>query len=200
MPNVLSMENMDNAVIMALLQRADEFEKGGRSELAGTAVNLFFEPSTRTKMSFEMAEHKLGMTVLPFETAFSSILKGETLYDTVKTLEAIGVDAVVIRHEEEAYYEQLIGCDVAVINGGDGSGQHPTQSLLDLLTIHQEFGRIEGIHVTIVGDIAHSRVAKSNASALEKLGANVSFICPEEWSENTKRPKNSMTLSATQTS
>lgn len=182
MPNVLSMDNMDNAVIMALLKRADEFEKGARSVQAGTAVNLFFEPSTRTKMSFEMAEHKLGITVLPFETAASSILKGETLYDTVKTLEAIGVDAVVIRHEEEAYYEELVGCNVAVINGGDGSGQHPTQSLLDLLTIHQEFGRIEGIHVTIVGDIAHSRVAKSNASALEKLGAKVSFICPEEWS------------------
>lgn len=182
MPNVLSMETMKNEVIMGLLERAEELERGAESELPGTAVNLFFEPSTRTKMSFEMAEHKLGMTVLPFETAFSSILKGETLHDTLKTLEAIGVDAVVIRHEEEAYYEQLTGCKLAIINGGDGSGQHPTQSLLDLMTIHQEFGRIKGVHVTIVGDIAHSRVAKSNASALEKLGAKVSFICPKEWS------------------
>ncbi len=182
MPNVLSMENMENDLIMSLLERAEELEKGTSSTLPGTAVNLFFEPSTRTKMSFEMAEHKLGMTVLPFETAFSSILKGETLHDTLKTLEAIGVDAVVIRHEEEAYYEQLTGCKLAIINGGDGSGQHPTQSLLDLMTIHQEFGRIAGVHVTIVGDIAHSRVAKSNASALEKLGAKVSFICPKEWS------------------
>ncbi len=182
MPNVLSMDTMKNEVIMGLLKRAEELEKGAPSKLPGTAVNLFFEPSTRTKMSFEMAEQKLGMTVLPFETAFSSILKGETLHDTLKTLEAIGVDAVVIRHEEEAYYEQLTGCKLAIINGGDGSGQHPTQSLLDLMTIHQEFGRIEGVHVTIVGDIAHSRVAKSNASALEKLGAKVSFICPKEWS------------------
>lgn len=181
MPNVLSMDNLKNQTIMKLLGRAGEFERGAQVPLSRTVVNLFFEPSTRTKMSFEMAEHKLGMAVLPFETAFSSILKGETLYDTVKTLEAIGVDAVVVRHEEESFYEQLEGCGVAIINGGDGLGQHPTQSLLDLYTIHQEFGRIEGVHVTIVGDIAHSRVAKSNAAALEKLGAKVSFVCPREW-------------------
>ena len=181
MANVLTMNKLDNQTIMHLVQRASEFQRGEKIPLNGTVVNLFFEPSTRTKMSFEMAEHKLGLTVLPFETAFSSVLKGETLYDTVKTMESIGVDAVIIRHEEEEYYGQLTGCKVAVINGGDGSGQHPTQSLLDLYTIHQEFGRIDGLHVTIVGDIAHSRVAKSNADALEKLGANVSFVCPEEW-------------------
>lgn len=167
---------------MSLLERAGEFQRGEKAPIDGTVVNLFFEPSTRTKMSFEMAEHKMGLAVLPFETAFSSILKGETLYDTVKTMEAIGVNAVIIRHEEEEYYQQLEGCNVAVINGGDGSGQHPTQSLLDLMTIYQEFGRIEGIHVTIVGDIAHSRVAKSNAAALQQLGAEVTFICPVEWS------------------
>lgn len=167
---------------MSLLERAEQFRQGEKAPIDGTVVNLFFEPSTRTKMSFEMAEHKMGLAVLPFETAFSSILKGETLYDTVKTMESIGVDAVIIRHEEEEYYQQLEGCQVAVINGGDGSGQHPTQSLLDLLTIFQEFGRIEGVHVTIVGDIAHSRVAKSNAAALQQLGAEVNFICPAEWS------------------
>lgn len=182
MPNLLSMDNLKNETIMNLIQRALEFQSGKREPIEGTVVNLFFEPSTRTKMSFEMAEHHMGLAVLPFETAFSSILKGETLYDTVKTMEAIGVGAVIIRHEEEAYYEQLRGCNVAVINGGDGSGQHPTQSLLDLMTVYQEFGRIEGIHVTIVGDIAHSRVAKSNAAALQQLGAKVSFVCPEEWS------------------
>ena len=176
------MDNLKNETIMNLIQRALEFQSGKREPIEGTVVNLFFEPSTRTKMSFEMAEHHMGLAVLPFETAFSSILKGETLYDTVKTMEAIGVGAVIIRHEEEAYYEQLRGCNVAVINGGDGSGQHPTQSLLDLMTVYQEFGRIEGIHVTIVGDIAHSRVAKSNAAALQQLGAKVSFVCPEEWS------------------
>ncbi|CEG22412.1 Aspartate carbamoyltransferase [Planococcus massiliensis] len=181
MPDVLTMNTLDNETIMHLLKRAGEFKSGKSQPLSGTVVNLFFEPSTRTKMSFEMAEHKMGLTVLPFETAFSSVLKGETLYDTVKTFEAIGVDGVIIRHEEEAYYEQLAGCRIPVINGGDGSGQHPTQSLLDLFTIYQEFGKIAGIHVTIVGDIAHSRVAKSNAAALEKLGANVSFVCPDEW-------------------
>ncbi len=182
LPNLLSMNNLENKTIMSLLERAGEFQRGEKAPIDGTVVNLFFEPSTRTKMSFEMAEHKMGLAVMPFETAFSSILKGETLYDTVKTMEAIGVNAVIIRHEEEEYYQQLEGCNVAVINGGDGSGQHPTQSLLDLMTIYQEFGRIEGIHVTIVGDIAHSRVAKSNAAALQQLGAEVTFICPAEWS------------------
>lgn len=182
MPNLLSMNGLPNEQIMHLLKRAAQFEKGEQASIEGAVVNLFFEPSTRTKMSFEMAEHRLGLSVLPFETAFSSILKGETLYDTVKTMEAIGVRAVIIRHEEEEYYQQLAGCKVAIINGGDGSGQHPTQSLLDIYTIHQEFGRIDGLHVTIVGDIAHSRVAKSNAAALEQLGAKVSFVCPAEWS------------------
>ncbi|RNF40775.1 aspartate carbamoyltransferase catalytic subunit [Planococcus salinus] len=182
MPNMLSMNEMENDTIMKLLKRAQKFQSGESLPLKGTVVNLFYEPSTRTKMSFEMAEHRMGLTVLPFETAFSSALKGETLYDTVKTMESIGVDAVVIRHGEEEYYRQLTGCKTAVINGGDGSGQHPTQSLLDLFTIYQEFGKIEGLHVTIVGDIAHSRVAKSNASALKQLGAHVTLICPSEWS------------------
>ncbi|MDN7244254.1 aspartate carbamoyltransferase catalytic subunit [Planococcus shenhongbingii] len=190
MPNVLTMNNLKNSTIMKLLKRAGEFERGEQHPMTGTIVNLFYEPSTRTKMSFEMAEHKMGLTVLPFETAFSSVQKGETLYDTVKTFESIGVNGIVIRHEEEAYYEELKGCNVAIINGGDGSGQHPTQSLLDLYTIHQEFGRFEGIHVTIVGDIAHSRVAKSNAAALEQLGAKVSFVCPKEWSGNYKTSQN----------
>ncbi len=182
MPNLLTMNNLTNETIMQLLQRAAEFEQGDLLKLGGTVANLFFEPSTRTKMSFEMAEHKLGIASLPFETGFSSVLKGETLYDTVKTLEAIGVDAVVIRHSEEEYYRQLEGVGIPVINGGDGSGQHPTQSLLDLYTIWQEFGRFEDVHVTIAGDIAHSRVAKSNAAALTQLGAKVSFVCPPEWS------------------
>lgn len=182
MANLLSMNELTETEIIGLLDRADKCRTGQAETVGGTVANLFFEPSTRTKLSFEMAEHRLGITSLPFETSSSSVLKGETLYDTVKTLEAIGVDAVVIRHEEEAYYEGLKGLKTAVINAGDGSGQHPTQSLLDLYTIRQEFGSFEGLHITIVGDIAHSRVARSNAAALKKLGADVSFICPEEWS------------------
>src|SRR5690606_3539065 len=128
-------------------------------ELPGkyTVSNLFFEPSTRTKTSFEMAERKVGIEVLPFETSFSSTLKGETLYDTIKTLEAIGLDALVIRHPEDGFYKELIGkTSIAIINAGDGSGQHPTQSLLDLFTIQEEFGTFEGLNVLIAGDIAHS--------------------------------------------
>lgn len=170
--------------ITSLLDRAENFSKYGSRELPGKYIvsNLFFEPSTRTKMSFEVAERKLGLDVIPFESGFSSTLKGETLYDTVKTFEAIGVDALVIRHSDEGYYEDLIGkTSVAIINGGDGSGQHPTQSLLDLFTIREEFGTFEGLNIVIAGDIAHSRVAKSNADTLTRLGANVTFLCPEEW-------------------
>ena len=129
-----------------------------------------------------MAERKLGIDVVPFESGFSSTVKGETLYDTVKTLEAIGVDALVIRHPDVGYYEELLGkTNISIINGGDGSGQHPTQSLLDLFTIREEFGSFEGLNIVIAGDIAHSRVARSNADALTRLGANVTFLCPAEW-------------------
>ena len=131
-----------------------------------------------------MAERKLGFEVIPFEVSASSVQKGETLYDTVKTLEAIGVQAVVIRHPEDVYYKQLIdGIHIPIINGGDGCGDHPSQSLLDLFTIYQEFGRFRGLKVAIVGDIAHSRVAHSNAEVLTRLGAEVVFSGPPEWME-----------------
>ncbi|MFJ7933074.1 aspartate carbamoyltransferase catalytic subunit [Sporosarcina sp. NPDC096371] len=184
MDHLVSMKQLTEEEIMALLERAETLKKLGIREFPGkyTVSNLFFEPSTRTKMSFEMAERKLGLEVLPFESSFSSALKGETLYDTVKTLEAIGVDALVVRHPEDGYYEELVGrTSVSIINGGDGSGQHPTQSLLDLFTIKEEFGSFEGLNVLIAGDIAHSRVARSNADALTKLGANVTYLCPTEW-------------------
>lgn len=144
--------------------------------------NLFFEPSTRTKMSFEMAERKLNLEVLPFDAGFSSTLKGETLYDTVKVLESIGLDVLVIRHEQNNYFEELVGkVKPVIINGGDGTGNHPTQSLLDIYTIWQEFGTLQNKVITIVGDISHSRVARSNADALTRLGAQVRFVCPPEW-------------------
>lgn len=184
MDHLVSMKQLSIEEIMALLERAETFKKFGVREFPGkyTVSNLFFEPSTRTKMSFEMAERKLGLDVLPFESSFSSTLKGETLYDTVKTLEAIGVDALVIRHPEDGFYEELVSrTSISIINGGDGSGQHPTQSLLDLFTIKEEFGSFKGLNILIVGDIVHSRVARSNADALEKLGANVTFLCPVEW-------------------
>lgn len=184
MEHFVSTTELSIEEITSLLDRAENFSKYGARELPGKYIvsNLFFEPSTRTKMSFEVAERKLGLDVIPFESGFSSTLKGETLYDTVKTFEAIGVDALVIRHSDEGYYNALIGkTNVAIINGGDGSGQHPTQSLLDLFTIREEFGTFEGLNIVIAGDIAHSRVAKSNADTLTRLGANVTFLCPEEW-------------------
>lgn len=184
MKNLLSMDEVSTTEIMQILERAAQFEAGEPSQLEKDyyVSNLFFEPSTRTKTSFESAERRIGATVIPFDAGFSSVLKGETLYDTVKTIQQSGIDAVVIRHKEDAYYEQLLeGLDIAIINAGDGAGQHPSQSLLDLYTIFKEFGRFEGINVTIAGDVAHSRVAKSDAVALTKLGANVNFVCPPEW-------------------
>lgn len=184
MANLLSMNELSVEDIMTLLERAEVFKKLGIRELPGNYMvsNLFFEPSTRTKTSFEVAERRLGLTVIPFEAGFSSALKGETLYDTVRTLEEIGLDAVVIRHEEDKYYEALLNkTNIAIVNAGDGSGQHPTQSLLDLFTIKEEFGCFDGLNVTIAGDVSHSRVAKSNADALTRLGANVTFLCPKEW-------------------
>ena len=184
MRNLLSMEHLSNEEVLKIIERAAQFEDGEMSNLTKSyhVANLFFEPSTRTKTSFEMAERKVGCMVIPFDAGFSSALKGETMYDTVKTLEMIGMDAVVIRAKEDEYYNELLeGIDVAVINAGDGAGQHPSQSLLDLYTIHKEFGSFEGLNVTIVGDISHSRVAKSNATALKRLGVNVRFLCPPEW-------------------
>ncbi|AXH98642.1 aspartate carbamoyltransferase catalytic subunit [Sporosarcina sp. PTS2304] len=184
MDHLVSMKDLTVEEIMLILERAANFKRLGFRELPGTytVCNLFFEPSTRTKTSFEMAERKVGAEVIPFETSFSSTLKGETLYDTIKTLESIGLDALVIRHPSDGFYKELIDrTSVAIINAGDGSGQHPTQSLLDIFTIQEEFGSFEGLKVLIAGDISHSRVARSNAEALRKLGAQVTFLCPPEW-------------------
>jgi aspartate carbamoyltransferase catalytic subunit len=143
--------------------------------------NLFFEDSTRTKTSFEVAERKLGLNVIPFDVNQSSVNKGETLYDTIKTMKAIGINLVVIRHKKDRYFDELQLVDIPVINAGDGTGNHPSQSMLDLMTIKQEFGKFEGLHIAIVGDLKHSRVAHSNAEALQKMGAKVSFSGPKEW-------------------
>lgn len=138
------------------------------------AANLFFEPSTRTKSSFMMAEKKLGMETLDFSAESSSMLKGETLYDTAKTFEAIGANMLVIRHEADDWPLELQEkLSIPVINAGAGKKEHPTQSLLDADTIHQEFGGFDGLKIVIAGDIVHSRVAHSNAKLLTKLGAKV---------------------------
>ena len=172
--------------IMNLIQTADGYSKGQEvPQLTGKVIaNLFFEPSTRTQYSFAMAEHKVGLHALDFTAETSSIQKGETLYDTVKTFEAIGVDAVVIRHPQNNYFDELIdNLNIPIFNGGDGSGNHPTQSLLDLLTIYQEFGKFEGLKIAIVGDIAHSRVAHTNIEVMNRLGMEVHVVTPEQFQE-----------------
>lgn len=143
--------------------------------------NLFFESSTRTVVSFDMAERRLGLQVVPFNIQTSSLNKGETLLDTVKTLKALGLDLLVIRHPDDRYYNQLKDLDISIINAGDGTGHHPSQGLLDLMTIKQEFGSFQGLTVGIIGDVKHSRVANSDADALRRLGAKVHFSGPEDW-------------------
>ena len=169
--------------INSLLIAADEFSKG--KVLKPTkeiyVSNLFFEDSTRTKTSFDIAERKLGLQVVPFDVTSSSVNKGESLYDTVKTLQSLGVNLLVIRHKQDQFYKELKEIDLPIINGGDGTGNHPSQTLLDLMTIHQEFGKFKGLKIGIVGDVKHSRVANSNAVALRKMGAKVYFSGPEKW-------------------
>lgn len=186
--NLLTMSELSKQEISEILKDAEDFANGKeRKTTEQTFVaNLFFENSTRTKFSFEVAEKKLGLDVLNFEADSSSVQKGETLYDTIRTLESIGTKAVVIRHQQDRYFDELKDkVNIPILNAGDGCGNHPTQCLLDLLTIKQEFGSFEGLKIAIVGDISHSRVARSNAEALTKLGATIYFASPEEWKDET---------------
>ena len=144
-----------------------------------TVVNLFFEDSTRTRTSFELAAKRLSADVINFSAKGSSVSKGETLKDTALTLEAMGSDAVVIRHSWSGAPVNLARwVRGSVINAGDGTHEHPTQALLDAYTMRQRHGRIEGLRVTIVGDILHSRVARSNVLLLSTLGADVTLVAP----------------------
>lgn len=186
MRHLHSITDLSNEAIMTTIQRAIEIKNGNVANFSEIyAANLFFENSTRTKCSFEVAERKLGMQVIPFETGTSSVTKGESLYDTCKTMESIGCNVLVIRHPENDYYKQLDGLNIPIVNGGDGSGQHPTQCLLDLMTIYEEFGKFDGLKVVICGDILNSRVARSNFDALTRLGAEVKFVAPDAWIDNS---------------
>lgn len=185
--HLVTMETLSNEEVMGLIERGIAFKKGQvqlQLDRQYFVSNLFFEDSTRTHKSFEMAEMKLGLHMLDFDAKTSSVNKGETLYDTVLTMSALGVDICVIRHSEVDYYKELIESrtiQTAIVNGGDGSGQHPSQSLLDLMTIYEEFGRFEDLKIVIAGDLTHSRVAKSNMQILKRLGAQLYFAGPEAW-------------------
>jgi aspartate carbamoyltransferase catalytic subunit len=144
-----------------------------------TAINLFFEPSTRTRTSFELAAKRLSTDVINFSVPTSSVVKGESLIDTALTVQALGADFIIIRHSSSGVPHLLAkNLKASVINAGDGTNEHPTQALLDAFTIREKKGKIEGLKIAIIGDIAHSRVAKSNIFCLTKLNAKIRLIGP----------------------
>ncbi|MBI1262315.1 MAG: aspartate carbamoyltransferase catalytic subunit [Rhizobiales bacterium] len=184
--HLLGIEGLSQSDIVALLDLADSYVTQNRqvdkksAVLRGrTQINLFFEASTRTQSSFELAGKRLGADVMNMSVSSSSVKKGETLIDTAVTLNAMHPDLIIIRHQDSGAVEllaQKVGC--SVINAGDGSHEHPTQALLDALTIRRRKGRIEGLLVAICGDVLHSRVARSNILLLNALGARVRVIAP----------------------
>ncbi|MBP1156248.1 MULTISPECIES: aspartate carbamoyltransferase catalytic subunit [unclassified Paenibacillus] len=181
--HLLGTKGLSAAELTSILDRAAYWEQHPvkvSNHLQGRFVaNMFFENSTRTRFSFEVAEKRLGAEVLNFTAAVSSVQKGESIYDTVRTLESMGIDAGVIRMKPNGLLAELVQkIKVPLINAGDGNNEHPTQALLDLYTMRKHFGHISGLHVAIIGDIQHSRVARSNLWALQTLGAKVSFCAP----------------------
>lgn len=184
--HLLGIEGLSHLDIEGLLDRADAYvalsrqvEKKTATLRGRTQINLFFEPSTRTQASFELAGKRLGADVMNMSVASSSVKKGETLIDTAATLNAMRPDIIVVRHHAAGAVNLLarkVGC--SVVNAGDGAHEHPTQALLDALTIRRNKGRIMGLTVAICGDILHSRVARSNIILLNALGAKVRLIAP----------------------
>jgi aspartate carbamoyltransferase catalytic subunit len=176
MRHFISVNQLNVEELFALFDTAERYRFGKIAKPPNQlfAANLFFEPSTRTKMSFIVAQKKLGLEVLDHHNESSSTKKGESLYDTAKTYEAIGADMLVIRDKSDKWVEEIgDNISIPIINAGAGQKEHPTQCMLDLLTIYQEFGNFNGLKVVIAGDIKHSRVAHSNALALKRLGAEV---------------------------
>ena len=198
--DLLGVAELSTAEIIHILDTAESFvEVAARPikkvpTLRGkTVINLFFEPSTRTSSSFEIAEKRLSADNINFSTTGSSLSKGETLLDTARNLEAMAPDLVVIRHAHPRVPHALAERIAAgVINAGDGAHEHPTQALLDAFTIRRHKGRVEGLKVAIVGDVAHSRVVRSNVLCLSKLGANVTVAGPR-----TMMPEEPEALGAT---
>jgi aspartate carbamoyltransferase catalytic subunit len=182
--HLLGLEDLSRTELEAILDTAEDFvevsqrRRKKRSDLKGkVVVNLFFEPSTRTRTSFGLAAKRLSADTIDFTSSGSSLIKGETFIDTAKNIEAMGIDVMVVRHSSPGaphLLAQHLGC--SVVNAGDGAHEHPTQGLLDILTIRRARGRLEGLTVGLVGDIAHSRVARSNIHGLLKLGARV-IVC-----------------------
>lgn len=184
--SLLSILDLDAREIEAILHTAESFEAIGEREIkkvptlrGRTVVNLFYENSTRTRVSFEIAAKRLSADVVNVSAAASSVAKGESLRDTARTLRALGADAIVLRHPASGAPALLARLtDAHVINAGDGSHEHPTQALLDMYTVKNRVGPIEGLRIGIVGDIAHSRVARSGALGFRRMGADVVLVAP----------------------
>ncbi len=184
--DLLDLYDLSRDEILHILNTAEEFKKVSQRNVkkvpalrGRTVVNLFVEPSTRTRVSFELAEQRLSADIINMNADVSSFRKGETLLDTLKNIQALQADIVVMRHQATGAPNFLAReLDMGVVNAGDGAHSHPTQALLDIFTMREKKGRIEGLNVVIVGDILHSRVARSNVWGLIKLGANVTFAGP----------------------
>jgi aspartate carbamoyltransferase catalytic subunit len=184
--DLLGLEDLNKDEIISILDTARTFREvldrpiPKVPSLRGlTAANLFFEASTRTRLSFELAQKRLSADTVSFQTSGSSVSKGETLKDTARNIEAMGIHLVVIRHQSSGAPHYLArNLDAAIINAGDGTHEHPTQGLLDIYTMREKKGRIDGLRVAIIGDITHSRVARSNIWGLTKLGASVTICGP----------------------
>lgn len=181
--HLIGLKDLSKEQIIQLLERAEYWAARPTEQadiLRGRFVaNLFFEASTRTRFSFEVAQKRLGAHVLNFIPETSSTVKGETVYDTIRTLEAMGVEAAVIRTKKEGLLQELAeSVDLKLINAGDGTNEHPTQCLLDLLTMKRQFGKLSGLTVAIIGDLRHSRVLGSHLHALPKLGVNLLLSGP----------------------
>jgi aspartate carbamoyltransferase catalytic subunit len=184
MQHLLTLDGMPLATVVELLDRAQYFAdlQGDDDALAGIAVcTLFFEPSTRTRMSFQLAAQRLGAHILNFDVSTSSARKGETALDTMRNLEAMGVRGFVVRHHDDGAVARLAEAarpDTALLNAGDGRSNHPTQGLLDMLTLRQALGAdFAGMRIAIVGDVKHSRVARSDLHALRALGTSDIRVC-----------------------
>ena len=184
---MLSIDSLSDETIGDILDRGELYFTGNRGRRASERLhgrivfNVFYENSTRTAMSFATAAHRLGASAISLSVERSSVQKGETLEDTARTLNAMRPDALVIRHRDNgapAVVARIM--DAPVLNAGDGTNEHPTQALLDAAAIRQRFGRIEGLKIAICGDIRHSRVARSNAKLLPRLGAQVRLAGPAE--------------------
>ena len=184
--DLLGLEYLSKDDIELVLDTADSFReildrpiKKVPALRGKTVVNLFYEPSTRTRVSFEIAAKRLSADVINIATETSSVKKGETLNDTGKNIEALKADIIIVRHDCSGAATMLARhVNISVVNAGDGWHEHPTQGLLDIFTLKKKLGRIEGLKVSIVGDIAHSRVARSNIWGLTKLGAKVMVCAP----------------------